>query len=345
MSKTVVVAMSGGVDSAVSAHILKREGYRVVGITLKLLSDCSIERARSCCSAQSIEDARRCAERIGIPHYTIDVSNWFEERVIRYFIEEYSLGRTPNPCVVCNSEIKFGLLLNRAKQIGADYIATGHYARIDGDRIKKGIDPTKDQSYFLWQLSKEQISSALFPLGWYKKEDVRRIAMEIELPVAEKRESQEICFLEGDYKEFLKERLGEKCGEIVDKDGNVLGEHRGIWGFTIGQRRGLNLSRDKPFYVVKIDGEKNIVVVGEEEELYKDEIFAESVNWIEPSESATKAEAKIRYLHKEADCTVYPLEKNRVRVRFREHQRAPAPGQSLVFYKGDQMIGGGVITM
>lgn len=353
MKDRVVVAMSGGVDSSVAAYLLVREGYEVIGVTMDLIeSSCRIKRPDTCCSLAAFEDAMKVAEIIGISHRILNLKKEFEQKVIGPFLEEYLTGRTPNPCVVCNKEIKFGLLLNYAKELGADLLATGHYARIErtdsGYQLKKAVDLSRDQSYFLYCLTPKQLSSALMPLGSYTKQEVRQIARELKLPVATKPESREICFVpDNNYKRFLAGRVSDRLrpGPILDKKGNILGCHQGISSYTIGQRKGLGLALGKPQYVTEIDKDKNILIVGDKKDLSQSELIAEDVNWISSKEptSDIQASAKIRYLHQEAPAIITPLSDGNVQVKFEKPQQAITPGQAVVFYQDDVVLGGGWI--
>jgi len=354
----VVVAMSGGVDSSVAAALLKEQGYEVIGLTMQIWPSSRLaegtEGPGGCCGIGAIADAKRVAYRLDIPHYVVNFRDVFARKVIADFCHEYSLGRTPNPCIRCNQFIKFGALLTKAKELGADLMATGHYARVekedaDGRRLlKKGNDCRKDQSYFLYVMTQEQLRHSLFPLGELTKERVRRIAEELELPVANRPESQEICFIpDNDYPAFLKEYAGDegKPGPIMDRRGNILGEHRGIIFYTIGQRKGLGISAGEPLYVVAINREENAIIVGSKKEAYAVEFTASELNWIaidEPKQPM-RVSARIRYRHQEAEALVTPSGENRVQVRFKEPQMAIAPGQAVVFYDGDTVIGGGSI--
>ncbi len=345
--------MSGGIDSSVTAYLLSEAGYEVIGVTMDLpKSDFQIDNSWSYCPERSSEDTMKIAESLGIPHHTINLRRDFKEKVIDHFLEEYQQGRTPNPCIICNREIKFGLLLNEAKELGIDVIATGHYAKIEkrGDRyfLKRAKDLSKDQSYFLSFLSQEQLSHSLFPLGEYQKEEVREIAYSLRFGVAEGKGSQEVCFIpDDDYRRFLREQVKErmKPGYILDREGKILGKHQGIAFYTIGQRRGLGLARGKPLYVIRINPKDDTLVVGEEEELYQDELVVKDVNWvsIEQLTSECKAWVKIRYLHKESEALIYPVDEGRVRVKLKRPQRAITPGQAAVFYQDDMVLGGGWI--
>ena len=351
----VLIGMSGGVDSSVAAWLLKDQGYEVVGVTMKVWPQDCISRAEDkCCGPQAIADARGVAHTLGIAHYVVDEAESFERQVIDYFTAEYQAGRTPNPCVMCNEKVKFGNLWAKARAIGAEFIATGHYAIVDHleDRsvLRKGRDPKKDQSYFLFSLKQDQLRRALFPLGEMEKSEIRSIARRLGLKTADKVDSQEICFVPGnDYKAFLKSHLGSdrfQAGGIYNKWGERLGEHEGIEMFTIGQRKGLPGGSPKPMYVIDIDPETRRVVVGEAEDLIVEEFEAEHVTWNwsggEMPESV-KCVVKIRYAHPGAEALVFPEPEGRARVTFLEPQRAVTPGQASVFYDGDQVIGGGWI--
>jgi tRNA-specific 2-thiouridylase len=351
----VVIGMSGGVDSSAAAALLLQQGYDVIGITLKLWPQDCVSRAEDkCCGPQAVTDARAVAHKLGIPFYLVDEAEDFQKQVINYFAEEYRAGRTPNPCVMCNERLKFGNLINRARQLGADLIATGHYARLerrDDGRVllKRGRDLRKDQSYFLFSLKQEQLARSLFPLGELSKTDTREVARESELKTAEKEESMEICFVpDKDYGRFLQQaKLVEKHrGDIVDIYGRKLGEHDGIEFFTIGQRKGLHLSSPKPLYVIELDAANNRVVVGDESMLDRDELIVERCNWIPFDEPPASLEvtAKIRYNHPGAAATVTPRPNGGARVKFHTPQRAITPGQACVFYQDDLVVGGGWIT-
>jgi tRNA-specific 2-thiouridylase len=353
MGKRVVVAMSGGVDSSVAAYLLKEEGYEVVGLFMRMGSPfdlSSAPRQRSCCSLQDAYDARRVAEELDIPFYVLDFKKDFEE-IIDYFCLEYSRGRTPNPCILCNQRLKFGRLLKFAQEIGAERLATGHYARVEEYMsryiLKRGLDPRKDQSYALFSLNQEQLSHAIFPLGEMKKEEVRHKARELNLKTRDKPESQEVCFVpEEGYSRLILDRKYKEVrpGLIKDTRGRVLGRHPGIEFFTIGQRRGLGLAMGIPYYVVDIDPKESIVVVGREEELLEREFTVSGLNWValDGLEKELEVEVKIRYTHKASPATLCP-EGDRVKVVFGEPQRAVTPGQAAVFYQGDVVLGGGWI--
>lgn len=350
----VVIGLSGGVDSSAAAKLLLEQGYDVVGITLKLWPQDCVSRAEDkCCGPQAVMDARAVAHKLGIPYYLIDEAADFQKQVISYFADEYKAGRTPNPCVVCNERLKFGNLINRARQLGAQYIATGHFARIEksGDRylLKRGRDPKKDQSYFLFSLRQDQLARAIFPLGELTKNDTREIARESHLKTADKEESMEICFVpDKDYGQFLRQaKLVENHrGDIVDLHGRVLGQHDGIEFYTIGQRKGLGLSSPRPLYVVDLDPASNRVIVGDESALERSEFRIERCNWIPFATPPASIEAttKIRYNHPGAPATVTPQADGTAIVRLHEPQRAITPGQAAVLYQGDLVVGGGWIT-
>jgi tRNA-specific 2-thiouridylase len=356
--RRVVVAMSGGADSTVAAGLLKEQGYEVIGVTMNLFTlprqVCLSEDLRACCGWKATEDAHQAAFDLGISHFVVDFRKEFESSVIADFSREYGRGRTPNPCVRCNEHIKFRLLAERAARLGADHLATGHHARVayhrDSGRyrLKKGRDTVKDQSYFLYPLTQEQLSRCLFPVGGLLKREVRALARKWGLRIADKEESQEICFVPlGNYPDFLKKRAKRAFvpGPIKDAAGRVLGEHRGIGHFTVGQRRGLGISATKPLYVVAIDGPGNAVFVGRHEDLFSKTLTASCLNWIsiESLEEPVRVKARIRSRHEEAAALVTPFRKGRVRVDFDRPQRAIAPGQSVVFYARDSVVGGGVI--
>lgn len=359
--KRVVVAMSGGVDSSVALARLVGEGYECVGVAMQLWdysrsADDTGATAGSCCSLDDIGDARRVADSLGAPFYVVNVEEAFGREVVDYFVRGYLAGETPNPCVKCNDVLKFEVLLRKALALEADFLATGHYARVvrDGEavRLLKGVDPAKDQSYFLFTMTSAQLGRTLFPVGGMTKGEVRDFARRLGLVNSEKEESQEICFVEGPgYAEFLTSRgaAAPASGEITDPAGRVLGTHAGTFNYTIGQRRGLGLSGG-PFYVVDIDPAQNRVVVGAEGDLFSAGLVAREVNWIDPRarEAAaggglTGVTVKIRYRHAGAGAAITPAEGGRFEVRFREDQKAVAPGQAVVFYRGPEVLGGGWI--
>lgn len=353
--KRVVIGMSGGVDSSATAALLAQQGYDVIGITLKVWPQDCISRAEDkCCGPQAVTDARTVCDQLGIPYYLVDESDEFQKQVIDYFKEEYQAGRTPNPCVMCNDRLKFGTLLSRARKLGADYIATGHYARVeetaDGRMLlKKGRDPRKDQSYFLFSLKQDQLKHCMMPLGELTKNETRDVARAESLKTSEKEESMEICFVpDKDYKKFLIDGAGvqKHQGEIVDLFGRVLGHHDGIEFYTIGQRRGIGISSSKPLYVVDIDAENNRVIVGGEEALEREEFFVERCNWIPFDNPPTEVRGRvhIRYNHPGIDGTIFPQPDGSARIQLDTPARAVTPGQACVFYDGDVVLGGGWIT-
>jgi tRNA-specific 2-thiouridylase len=347
--------MSGGVDSSTAAWFLKEKGYQVLGATMCIgRTDQTQEGPARCCGLGDIEDARRVALQLEIPFYVIHLREEFEEEVIRYFCEEYARGKTPNPCILCNEKVKFGSFLKKALELGADLLATGHYARLDFDErvgrflLKKGLDRKKDQSYVLFSLTQDQFRQTLFPLGGLRKEEVREKALQLGLRVHDKPESQEVCFIrETSYHSFLSERLREPVepGPILDKDGNILGRHQGIPFYTIGQRRGLRLAKGKPLYVIQIDRERNAIVVGEEEEVCSSTFVVHSVNWIAAPETIPfhHAHVKIRYNHTGSEASLSPKGEGEWEVRFTSPQKAITPGQAAVFYDGETVLGGGWI--
>jgi tRNA-uridine 2-sulfurtransferase len=348
--------MSGGVDSSATAALLLEQGYDVVGITLKLWPQDCVSRAEDkCCGPQAVSDARAVCDKLGIPYYLVDESAEFQSQVIQYFADEYKAGRTPNPCVLCNQHLKFGRLIQRADQLGAQFVATGHFARLerslDGARtlLKRGRDPRKDQSYFLFSLRQDQLARAMFPLGDKTKADTRDVARHCHLKTAEKEESMEICFVpDNDYGKFLQQAhlVQPHRGEIVNLQGKVLGEHDGIEFYTIGQRKGLRISSPKPLYVIELDVARNRVIVGDDSALVRDEFTAERCNWIafDAPPSAFEAMVKIRYNHPGAPATVAALPGGGAKVKLHTPQRAITAGQAAVFYQDDLVLGGGWIA-
>jgi len=339
----IAVAMSGGVDSSVAAALLKEQGHEVIGLTMQLVTPNT---------ADNINYARKVADKLGIPHHVIDFSDVFARDIIGYFCQEYSAGRTPNPCVLCNRLIKFGALWEKAAALGAAYIATGHYARIErhGNKIalKKGADTKKDQSYFLCRLTREQLQRTLFPVGHLTKAEVRQIAMEKGLPAASRPESQEICFIpDNDHPGFVKNYLAQSPlpGPIRDGRGKLLGEHHGIAAYTIGQRHGLGIAAAEPLYVTAIEADRNAVVVGTKTETYATDLIAADLNWINGNmpEFPFNLKAKVRYRHAEAPVSLHPLDDRYLLVKFAAPQMAITPGQTIAFYEGDAVIGGGTI--
>lgn len=344
----VVCAMSGGVDSSVAAALLKQQGYEVVGITMCFNLKDPTGRRPGCCSREGIEDARRVADKLEIRHYVINMQKHLEEKVIRNFCREYAQGRTPNPCVRCNQYIKFDVLLKKSLALGASFLATGHYARIlkakNGYELRKAVDPAKDQSYFLYRLKKQQLKHLLFPIGGLTKDVVRKLAGEFSLPVADKPDSQDVCFLpDSDYRGFLARRVRNiKPGDIVDAQGRVLGRHKGAAFYTIGQREGLGISCGHPLYVNRIDRKKNLVVVGGRAEALARKFSLKEAQFSPPLKKKVALKVKIRYNQKEVSADVAPV-KDKITVSFIQPQFAVTPGQSAVFYRKDQVIGGGII--
>jgi tRNA-uridine 2-sulfurtransferase len=359
----VVIAMSGGVDSSTVAAVLQEQGRPIVGLTMQLWNQRRLPELQGdgpkqhrCCSLDDVYDAKRVAQHLNFPHYVVNFEEQFEQRVVRPFVDQYLAGRTPIACTNCNTDVKFEPLLRMARQIGAQRLATGHYARIRRNEqtarweLLRARDESKDQSYFLWGLSQEQLSSSEFPLGELTKEEVRALARRTNLPVAEKPESMELCFVPtGNYVQFIQAyskdagiSLSQAEGEIVTEDGAIVGHHNGVHNFTIGQRKGLGFSAGKPLYVLSIDPENNRVVVGDDDSLRTTSFEVNGVNWvsIERPSGSIRATVKIRHKHEPAGATVHPVDANNARITFDAPQRAITPGQGAVFYDGDRVLGG-----
>ena len=352
----VVVGMSGGVDSSVAAYLLKEQGYDVIGVTMQIWQDedaCSVEENGGCCGLSAVEDARRVAAALEIPYYVMNFKKEFRENVIDYFTAEYLSGRTPNPCIACNRYVKWEALLNRSLAIGADYIATGHYAGVEKlpngrYALKRSATPAKDQTYALYNLTQEQLRRTLMPVGAYSKDEIRAIAEKIGLAVADKPDSPDICFVpDGDYASFIRENTGREIpeGNFVTADGKVLGRHKGIIHYTVGQRKKLGLSLGHPAFVLEIRPETNEVVIGTYEESLTDTVRADRLNFmsVEDLDGPKRVFAKIRYNHRGAWCTVEKTGEDQVVCHFEEPLRAVTPGQAVVFYDGDYVLGGGTI--
>jgi len=353
--KRVICAMSGGIDSSVAAALLKRAGFDVIGVFMKFwtdpLQDGLHGRWNKCCSPEAEKRAREVASCLSIPFYVYRFEREFKKRIVDYFLKEYKEGGTPNPCVVCNKEIKFGLLMEKALKLEADYVATGHYARLQKTRDRKirllrGKDKNKDQSYFLWQLNQKQLKHILFPVGNYTKTEAKRLVKKFKLPVSGVPESQEVCFIQTTVSNFLKKYLKPKPGKIIDTEGKIISQHQGLHFYTIGQRKGIKLPGG-PYYVLDKDLNKNLLIVTKnEKDLYKKELKAEKINWIsgEQPKLPLKIKAKIRYKHKVSSVTIEDKSKSKsCKLIFNKPQRAITPGQSVVFYRGQEVLGGGVI--
>ena len=356
MGKKVVVGMSGGVDSSVAAYLLKQQGYDVVGVTMQIWQDESheeIENKGGCCGLSAVDDARRVAAMLDIPYYVMNFKSEFKRDVIDYFVREYLAGRTPNPCIACNRYVKWESLLTRSIQIGADYIATGHYARIcelpNGRyAIRNSVTAKKDQTYALYNLTQEQLKRTLMPIGDYTKEQVRKIAEDIGLRVAGKPDSMEICFVpDNDYASFIEKETGVTSvpGDFVDVDGNVIGKHKGVIHYTVGQRKGLGIALGKPAFVVAIRPEQNQVVIGEDRDVYTERLYANNLNFMSVGNitEPVHVKAKIRYSHEGAYCTVRKIDSDTIECIFDQPVRAVTPGQAVVLYDGEYVLGGGTI--
>jgi tRNA-specific 2-thiouridylase len=344
----VAIAMSGGVDSSVAAALLKEGGHEVIGVTMRIMP-----ADENTASAETT--AADVASRLGITHYIFDLRDVFERRIIDNFCQDYRMGRTPNPCIMCNKFIKFGALRDKVKELGVHFLATGHHARIEKDEssgrylLKKGRDRMKDQSYFLCQIKQEQLKRTLFPIGNMTKDRVKRIAAERGFPAVSRPESQEICFIpDGDYKKFLERYVPQvsRPGKILDQSGKVLGNHQGVASYTVGQRKGLGIFAARPLYVTSIESQDNTITVGTKAQTYGSELTADNLNWIAIPHPTTpiQVKAKIRYRHPEAEATLIPRDENTIYVKFSEPQMAITPGQVVVFYDGDTIIGGGTIS-
>lgn len=352
MDKTVIVAMSGGVDSSVAALLLKNQGYKVIGVTMQIWPQ-SDDKSRACCSLEAVNDARRVAWKLDIPHYVMNFRDEFEQKVIQEFCDEYLKGRTPNPCISCNRAIKFESLLQKARALEADYIATGHYVRTKYDQssgkwqLKTGLDPTKDQSYALFHMTQEQLAHTLFPLGQYHKTAIREMAKEAGLLVADKADSQEICFVEDSYADFLESYKGitSSGGDIIDAAGKKLGRHRGTYRYTIGQSKGLGIALGYPVYVTAIDPATQTIRVGTNDELFHTSLLADRYTFVsgEAVRAATTVTVKIRYNAPKVPATITPLDEELIQVDFAQAQRAITPGQAVVLYDNDVVLGGGTI--
>ncbi|MBI2858946.1 MAG: tRNA 2-thiouridine(34) synthase MnmA [Chloroflexi bacterium] len=347
----VFVAMSGGVDSSVAACLLKRDGHEVVGLHMHLWCEdrqgAGAQR-RQCCNIEDARDAEHVCQKLDIPFYQVNFRDEFQSRVVDYFCNEYAGGRTPNPCLACNRHLKFGLLLERVRALGGDYLATGHYARVRAEAgsqvLLQGVDPAKDQSYFLYMLGQNELRSIIFPVGGLRKTEVRRIAAEAGLPVAQKADSVEVCFVSGDYRNFLEQRARQIPGDIVDQDGRVLGRHRGLAGYTVGQRARLAEGSGQKLYVAGLDTDRNRLVVAGEDTLSSQGLVADDMCWVacEPPAQGTQCTVQVRYRSPGTKC-VLNLSGGAAEVVFAEPQRAVAPGQAAVFYDGEKVLGGGTI--
>lgn len=348
--------MSGGVDSSVAAYLLKEQGYDVIGVTMQIWQDEDVfvqSQEGGCCGLSAVDDARRVAQVLDIPYYVMNFKEDFQKHVIDYFVQDYLRGYTPNPCIACNRYVKWESLLHRSLEIGADYIATGHYARIkqlENGRytIQNSVTAAKDQTYALYNLTQHQLAHTLMPVGDYEKDEIRKIAEQAGLPVASKKDSQDICFVpDHDYAGFIYRETGVDCrpGNFVDKDGNVLGQHKGIIHYTIGQRKGLGITAETPLFVQELRPETNEVVICKSEELFENTCYVSGMNFMAVEELTGEMEVigKVRYSHKGAECVIRPASDGLIECRFNNPQRAMTPGQAAVFYKDDYVVGGGVI--
>ncbi len=354
MKNRVVVAMSGGVDSSVCAYLLKQEGYDVIGVTIKTWSndDCRDEKSKGCCSIRDIDDARQVARKIDIPYYVMDLSADFREKVIDYFVDDYLNGRTPNPCIECNRSIKFGILLKKAEELQADFVATGHYARLGYDEteqryfICEGADLSKDQSYVLFGLTQEQLSKTLLPVGALEKKKVREIAEKLGLRVFDKPDSQEICFVKSTYGEFVRNYAPDRLpgeGSFINDKGQLVGSHSGSHLYTIGQRKRIQITDEDPYYVTAINATTNEVTIGREYDLFKDNMVVDRINWIcKPRLGEIKV--KIRSKSPKTPARIISIKADTASVQFQESQKAVTPGQAAVFYDGERVLGGGWIS-